>query len=114
MFGLVGTLRTGYGHYNSKSSYYSSTSGDGSGSSTGNIFSADIVPSIIFFPIPQLGLGASFGSVGYNRSTVNHEDFSTNISPSYSYNKSSGFEANFGLNSLAFTGTYYFGRQAAE
>lgn len=113
-FGLTGTLRANYGHYNSKSSYQSTTNGDGSGRSTGNSFSADVIPSIVFFPIPKLELGASFGSVGYNHSSGNSENFLANNSPSYDHSKSSGFGANFGINFFAFNGTYYFGRQAAD
>ncbi len=96
-FGLVGTLSAGYSHGSSQYNFASSNPGNG----TSNGFIGAITPSLVFFPVPKFSLGASIGNLSYNHITGKLDRSLINTT--------SSFGANFGLNSLAFSGTYYFG-----
>lgn len=100
-FGIVGTLSAGYSHYTLHYNFGQVTPGDG----TSNGFVGALTPSLVFFPVPKFSLGASIGSISYNHSTSKQDSSFSNQSSTTSI-----FGANFGLNSLAFSGTYYIGR----
>ncbi|SFQ31339.1 hypothetical protein SAMN04515668_1848 [Hymenobacter arizonensis] len=109
-FGVTGAL--GGGFQNSRSYGY-----DYTGANTlevleykGDGFYANLTPAIVFFPIPKFAMSASLGSLGYSRVSYDFPKGSSNPAPSNYENTSSGFGANFGLNQLAFGGTYYFGQ----
>ena len=105
-FGVVGTLDLGY------QSFRDSNAG-GIGGTVSELkasgYYVGLTPSIIYFPIPKLGISASVGTLGYDRLSY---DFPTNKGPQPSgyENKTSNIAANFGLSQLQFGGTYYFGR----
>lgn len=105
-FGVVGTLNGGY--QTEKESQYINN-GMQISERKGSGLYAGLMPSIVFFPIPKLGLSASIGELGYSR--MNY-DYPTNSGPTPSNyeNKYSGLGANFGLDQLQFGGTFYFGR----
>jgi hypothetical protein len=74
---------------------------------------ASITPSIVFFPIPRFAIGASIGSLLYSHQKTDLGNRTINgYSSPYPDNTltSSSFGAKFGLDQLAFSGTYYFGR----
>ena len=105
-FGFAGTLsalytrtRYDYAGINANGSYGSVANGNG--------LYAALVPSLVFFPIPKLALGTSFGSLSYNYFVSKQLDGSVLDEESHS----TGFGATFGLSQLSFSGTYYFGRQ---
>ena len=99
-FGVSGTLSAGYNH--STQRYATNSINSYGGADNG--FVGALTPSLVFFPIPKFSLGASIGSVGYTRTKMEQEA-GVNSAPLIN----SSFGANFGLNSLAFSGTYYFG-----
>lgn len=105
-FGLTGTLNAGYNH--NKQEF---TSVNSAYNRVGNGFSAAITPSIVFFPVPKFALGASVGSVRYDYSTSKPTESGTGF-VGFSDEASTGsfFGASFGLNYLAFSGTYFLGR----
>jgi hypothetical protein len=105
-FGVSGTLGALYTH--GKYEYFSvdtknSTYND---VTTGNGVYATLVPSLLFFPISKLALGASFGGLSYS---YNASEQPNDLANSGSHNTT--FGAVFGLNQLYFSGTYYFNRQ---
>ena len=95
-FGLVGTLSAGYEH-TSRPATSNSVGLTGSG------FYSGITPSIVFFPIPKFSIGASIGSLGYSRLSIDSGS-------STSEETLTDLGVNFGLSQLQFSGTYYFGR----
>ena len=98
-FGLTGTLGINYVH-----STFNGSGNNNNTESVGKGFYTGLTPGLVFFPISKLGIGASFGGLGYNHSNSKQDgDASTEVT-------SSSFSAIFGLNQLAFSGTYYFGR----
>jgi hypothetical protein len=97
-FGLTGTLGGGY---QSDGRPYGYDSGDLAGKGA----YANLTPSIVFFPIPKLAIGASIGGLDYSYFKIKADGSSNN--PDY---KKSDFGANFGLSQLLFSGTFYFGR----
>jgi hypothetical protein len=104
-FGIVGTLSGGY--QSSRDSQYNSNvilEYKGSG------YYAELTPSIIFFPIPKLGISASIGSLAYNRLNYDYPSSANNPAPNGYENTTSTFGARFGLDQLQFGGNYYFGR----
>ncbi len=103
-FGLTGTLNAGYNHGTTKTT----SDNNGGSNSTSNGFSAGLIPSIVFFPVPKFSVGASIGGIGYSHAT-GKVDVDNNALYSGT-NSSSTFGANFGLSYLAFSGTYYVGR----
>lgn len=107
-FGLAGSLGASYFH--STSDFTNSFSSSELSSRGGE---ATLTPSIVFFPIPKLALGASIGSLQFlhQKSGLGSRTINGYFSP-YADNTltSSSFAANFGLDQLAFSGTYYFGR----
>jgi hypothetical protein len=96
-FGFTGTLGAGY---------LRTDLGDPNASTSSNGFYASLTPGIIYFPIPKVGIGASIGSIGYS-SQQTKVPIATGNSGKYD---SSSFGANFGLNQLTFSGSFYFGR----
>ncbi|RZJ87110.1 MAG: hypothetical protein EOO60_12570 [Hymenobacter sp.] len=102
-FGLAGTLNAGYLHYTGKGTYIG-----GSNTSTSKGFATALTPSIVFFPIPKFSVGASIGGVGYTHATSRAESDTNPFNSGTT--ESSSFGASFGLNYLAFSGTYYLGR----
>ena len=96
-FGLLGTLGAGYqhgvmnGYVTRNVTYQTKTNG----------YYASLMPGLIFFPIPKLGISASIGSLAYDRTTEK---------PTTGEPVVSNFGASFGLNQLQFGGTYFFGR----
>jgi hypothetical protein len=97
-FGFTGTLGGGYLH---------TDQGQATNTAKSNGFYAGLTPGIIFFPIPKIGIGASVGSINYSSQQVKNPGSTGGTSTKYD---SSSFGANFGLNQLTFSGTYYFGR----
>lgn len=104
-FGVKGHLGAAYSHVTSEYAY-ASPNGNDHTQDTGNGLSANLVPSLLFFPVPKLALGASVGGLyySYNKSTS---------SPNVLNNEGSGynFNAYFGLSQLALSGTFYPGRK---
>jgi hypothetical protein len=96
-FGFTGTLGAGYTRIDQ---------GQPNVSVVSNGFYAGITPGIIYFPIPKVGIGASIGTIGYT-SQQTKVPGATGNSQEY---KSTNFGANFGLNQLTFSGSFYFGR----
>jgi hypothetical protein len=105
-FGLTGTLNTNYNH--SKQQFFTSNNPN---NRTGNGFSAAVTPSVVFFPVPKFALGASVGGLRYDYSTSKPTESSSG-SVGFNDRASTGsfFGASFGLNYLAFSGTYFIGR----
>lgn len=97
-FGFTGILGGGY-------QYSGRPYGYDSGDLAGKGVYANLTPTIVFFPIPKLALGASIGGLDYSHFNIKAADSST--APEY---KKSDFGANFGLSQLLFSGTFYFGR----
>jgi hypothetical protein len=99
-FGISGTLGGGYQldeqPYNYGSNEISTKGGY-----------ANLTPSIVFFPVSKLAIGASIGGINYLY--ANYKTPATAVGASDSYT-SSNFAANFGLSQLLFSGTFYFGR----
>ena len=107
-FGVLGTLGGGYQNTrdykyadNSSSSLVAETKGSG--------YYAGLIPGVIFFPIPKLGISASVGSLRYSHIS---RDFPTNngTKPDNYESTASTLGLGFGLDQLQFGGTYYFGR----
>jgi outer membrane protein W len=98
-FGFTGTLGAGYQYFNEYFSYGSDNT------ATKGVY-ANLTPSIVFFPIPKLAIGASIG--GLNYSYANYKSPSSASAPD-TY-ESSNFAANFGLSQFLLSGTYYLGR----
>jgi len=98
-FGFTGTLGGGYQYLGQPYNYGSSTL-------VSKGLYANIIPSVVFFPIPKLAIGASIGGISY--ASYNY-DSPAGFNSSDSY-ESSTFGASFGLSQLLFSGTYYFGR----
>lgn len=108
-FGLTGTLGASYNHTTTNFTAGSFTSSSG----TGNGYQLGLTPGLVFFPIPRFAVGASVGSVYYlhNKVTMdNTGNYGYPPSSASSTFTASVFGTNFGLSSLAFSGTYYFGR----
>lgn len=61
-FGLTGMLDADYGHFSSSNSFISNNNG----TAKGNGFTSGLTPGSVFFPIPKLGLGISFGGLNYH------------------------------------------------
>ncbi|UOQ54206.1 hypothetical protein [Hymenobacter cellulosivorans] len=107
-FGVVGTLNGGF---QSQKSY------DYTNNSPQPLISefkakglyAGLTPSIVFFPIPKLGLSASIGGLQYDRLSYDYPTNAGTAPPDYE-NKTSNLGAYFGLDQLQFGGTFYFGR----
>lgn len=102
-FGVTGTLNAAYNRITQRFS-----SGNNTSETKGNGFSTGITPSIVFFPVPKFAIGASVGSIDYAYSTSKAAESSVGFNNGTS--TGSYFGANFGLNFLAFSGTYYIGR----
>lgn len=98
-FGFTGTLGGGYQYSGDPYGYYT-------GDSAGKGFYANLTPTIVFFPIPKLAIGASIGGINYSYLSYKTPGNYTN-QDSYA---SSSFGADFGLSQLLLSGTYYFGR----
>lgn len=96
-FGFTGTLGAGY---------LRTDQGQPNISPNANGFYAGLTPGIIYFPIPKVGIGASIGTIGYSSQQTTVPGVT---STSQKYDNSS-FRANFGLNQLTFSGSFYFGR----
>jgi hypothetical protein len=107
-FGIVGTLSAGY--QNLRYQDYSGNNNQYIIDYKGGGYYAGIAPSIVFFPIPKLGLSASIGSLGYSRYSYDYPTGTNSPAPASYESTSSDFGANFGLSQLQFGGTYYFGR----
>lgn len=108
-FGLAGSLGASYFH--SASGYTNSYSSNSEVTFTGG--EATLTPSIVFFPVRTFAIGASIGSLRYARGKNTLGSRTINGYPSpYADNEltSTSFGASFGLDQLAFSGTYYFGR----
>jgi hypothetical protein len=97
-FGITGTLGGGYQHFGRPSNSTNDMATKGA--------YANLTPSIVFFPIPKLAIGASIGGINYAYTSYKTPTF---LSSSDTY-ASSSFGADFGLSQLLFSGTYYFGR----
>lgn len=107
-FGIAGLLGIGYFH---TVMAYANQYQNGEQSSKGA--EASITPSIVFFPIPRFAIGASIGSLLYSHQKTDLGSRTINgYSSPYPNNTltSSSFGAKFGLDQLAFSGTYYWGR----
>jgi hypothetical protein len=98
-FGFTGTLDGGYQREDRPYNY-------GLDKVRTNGAYANLTPSIVFFPIPKLAIGASIGGLSYLYAS--QKDLVGATSPN-TYDTSS-FAASFGLSQLLFSGTYYFGR----
>jgi hypothetical protein len=98
-FGFTGTLGGGYQYFGQPYNY-----GNNDIATKGAY--ANLTPSIVFFPIPKLAIGASIGGINYAYTSYKTPSF-FNSSDTYA---SSSFGADFGLSQLLFSGTYYFGR----
>lgn len=101
-FGLTGTVGAGYEHDSrptttSGNSIFPGLKSDG--------FYAGITPGIVFFPIPRFNVGASIGGLNYYRISIKPDRTGDGYE-----DIASSFGANFGLNQLTFSGTYFFGR----
>lgn len=96
-FGFTGTLGGGYQHFGQPSNF--------NDRATKGAY-ANLTPSIVFFPIPKLAIGASIGGINYAYTSFKTPSSFTD-SDTYA---SSSFGADFGLSQLLFSGTYYFGR----
>ena len=97
--GFTGVLSGGYQHISQSFNYgYNDIPSKG--------LYANLLPSIVLFPIPKLAIGASVGGITYASYSY---DSPSGFNSSYSY-KTSTFATNFGLSQLLFSGTYYFGR----
>ncbi|PJJ48407.1 hypothetical protein [Hymenobacter chitinivorans] len=105
-FGVVGTLAGGF---QKAKTYDYVNNGTLISEQKGSGLYAGLTPSIVFFPIPKLGLSASIGGLGYESMDF---DYPTNAgnAPSGYENKTNTLGANFGLDQLQFGGTFYFGR----
>ncbi|MDB5234264.1 MAG: hypothetical protein JWR44_1257 [Hymenobacter sp.] len=110
-FAVIGTMGGGYQH--AKSYAYLYNNGGNLPIATtykGNGYYAELTPGIIFFPIPRIGISASIGSLGFSHFN-NDVPETAGFTPPNSYkNTSDNFSSGFGLDHLAFGGTYYFGR----
>ena len=111
-FGITGALSAGY-----QNTRYQNYNNYGSNIPViydykGSGYYASLAPGLVFFPIPKLGLNASFGSLGYSRLSYDYPTSASgnNPAPKDYESTASDFGANFGLNQLVFGGTYYFGR----
>lgn len=104
-FGVKGHLGVSYSHTTSSFTAIYPNSLE-SYQSKGNGVGANLVPSVVFFPVPALAVGASFGGLYYNYGK-------SSLSPSTTTTETSGysFSAYFGLNQLALSGTFYPGRR---
>jgi hypothetical protein len=101
-FGLVGTLNATYNHFNQdypNSAVLTTTY-------KGNGFGSTLIPSLVFFPVPKFALGASIGGLSYTHTKGKSEGNGVTTDTG----SSSIFGATLGLNNLAFSGTYFFGR----
>lgn len=98
-FGFTGTLGGGYQYFGQPYNY-----GNNDIATKGAY--ANLTPSIVFFPITKLAIGASIGGIYYDYTSYKTPSF-INGSDTYA---SSSFGADFGLSQLLFSGTYYFGR----
>ncbi|MCB2410452.1 hypothetical protein [Hymenobacter lucidus] len=105
-FGVVGTLNGGY--QNEKDYDYINNSTQISERKGSGLYTS-LTPSIVFFPIPKLGLSASVGGLGYSRMSYDYPTNSGTVPAGYE-NKTSSLGASFGLDQLQFGGTFYFGR----
>jgi len=107
-FGVAGLLGVSYFH---TAIDYANQYQSGAQSSKGE--EASLTPSIVFFPIPRFAIGASIGSLLYSHQKTDLGSRTVNgYSSPYPDNTltSSSFGAYFGIDQLAFSGTYYFGR----
>jgi len=98
-FGFTGTLGAGYQYSSNPYGYRNSTGSSAKGAYAG------LTPGVVFFPIPKLSIGAAIGGIRYSYLVNNNDD--GNGLDDY---KSTSFGADFGLDQLTFSGTYYFGR----
>jgi hypothetical protein len=73
--------------------------------SRGNLFHFAIGPGFEYFISPHIGLRASFGSFGYNYSSINNANSNSNI-------KSSNLDFNFNQSTLLFGMNYIFQKKA--
>jgi hypothetical protein len=103
-FGLAGTLGAGYTRYWSKT--YDINSPNAYGANKGNGLYANLIPSLVFFPIPKLALSASLGGLDYSQGSSETDNY---IGSGTSTGSASIFRADFGLNYFALGGTYFFG-----
>lgn len=104
-FGLKGRLAASY----SRTSYGYTDAGPNGASysrSTGYGLGTNLVPSLLFFPVPKLALEASVGGLYYSYSRATS---SPNVLNSES--RGNSFSANFGLSYLALGGTFFPGRK---
>lgn len=104
-FGLKGRLAASY----SRNSYDYNNAGPNGASysrNTGYSLGTNLVPSLLFFPVPKLALEASLGGLyySYGRATS-----SPNVINGDS--RSNNFAANFGLSYLTLGGTFFPGRR---
>jgi hypothetical protein len=99
--GMVGTLNATYNHFNQD---YPNSSGPTT--YKGNGFGSTLIPSLVFFPVPKFALGASIGGLSYTHMKGKAEGNGVTTDTG----SSSIFGATLGLNNLAFSGTYFFGR----
>jgi len=76
-----------------------------SSKSTGNLFHFAIGPGFEYFISPHIGLRASFGSFGYNYSSINNANSNSKI-------KSSNLNFNFNQSTLLFGMNYIFQKKA--
>ncbi|MGI4870787.1 MAG: hypothetical protein ACRYFX_06350 [Janthinobacterium lividum] len=106
-FGLTGTVNASYG-YSTSNYVYVYTSGIDNTDKNSKGYYANVVPGLVFFPVPKLALGAAAGGFFYNHlhSTTLDNLTSTTLTDG----NSSSFSANFGLSYLTFSGTYYLHR----
>lgn len=115
-FGLTGRLGSGYQRSEQDRNGHSITNGATryfSGATTDQGYYADLTPGLIFFPVPQLGLTASMGSVVFSHLSLTDSYYNDTNGTSYSQAAKSNrneLAANFILSAFQLGGTYYFGR----
>lgn len=115
-FGLTGRLGAGYQRLKDSQDGYNITNGTTyyfNGTYTRAGYYAELVPGIVFFPVPKFGLTASLGAFNFNHLSLTesrYSDTSGNIYSEGAKSESNDFAASFGLDAFLLGGTYYFGR----
>ncbi len=107
-FGFVGTLGGGYQTVRDYA-YTNNNNNSLISESKASGYYAGLTPSIVFFPIPKLGLTASIGSLSFDHLNYDYPTNQGNTPNGYEDSENS-FGASFGLSQLQFGGTWYFGR----
>ncbi|UYZ58458.1 outer membrane beta-barrel protein [Hymenobacter latericus] len=103
-FGLVGTLGAGYRENWDKYKWY-----DPRANYHGRGGYAEFTPGVVYFPVPKVGIEASFGNIGYSYFR-NKQEQPTNAQVERQQYTSKSFGANLGLRSFALGASLYLGR----